>query len=104
MPDFGQIYLSVAKHGAVKGNHYHKKKTEWFCVIKGKGELLLMDVMSEEKIRMVLSDTDMQCIKIPQNTFHAIKNIGKGDMYLLAYIDKEYNPAEPDTYYDVNVE
>lgn len=32
---FGQVYMTAAYPGVVKGWHYHKKQTDNFAVIKG---------------------------------------------------------------------
>ncbi len=96
---FGQVYLTTANPGYIKGNHYHKRKTEWFCVIKGKGELILRDLKSKELKKILMDDEkNFLLVKIPPNVAHAIRNIGSEVLYLLAYIDEPYNPDDPDTY------
>ena len=42
--EFGQIHVSVAYPGKVRGNHYHTRKLEWFNVPMGKGLLRLKDL------------------------------------------------------------
>ena len=100
----GQVYLTVAKPGAIKGNHYHLRKTEWFCVIKGTAKLVLHDNKSKKTEEMLLTAENPCRIKIPPNTFHAIKNIGDEEMYVVCYIDEEFNQNNPDTYYDVKID
>ena len=39
--EFGQIFVSVAPPRKVRGNHYHTRKTEWFCVPVGTKKVLL---------------------------------------------------------------
>ena len=34
---FGDSYIVSSIPGVVRGNHFHKRTTEWFCLIKGKG-------------------------------------------------------------------
>ncbi len=96
--DFGQIYVTTAYPGQVKGNHYHKRKVEWFCVIKGEGELVLKDKMTGEQEKIKMGETNMVVVKIPVNVLHAIKNIGENMLYLLAYISEPYNEEDSDTY------
>lgn len=96
---FGQVYITTANPGYTKGNHYHKRKTEWFCVIKGKGELFLRDLKSGENKRILMDDDEnFVVVKILPEIAHAIKNIGEETLYLLAYIDEPYNPDDPDTF------
>ncbi len=95
---FGQIFVTVAKPGVTKGNHYHKRKHEWFCVIRGKGKLLLKDVTSDECQEVLMGDENMVAVKIPPNVTHAIQNIGDNMLYLLIYIDEPFNQQDPDTF------
>jgi len=32
--EFGQFMVTTAYPSCVKGNHYHIRKFEWFCVLK----------------------------------------------------------------------
>lgn len=98
--EFGQIHISIAKPGQIKGKHYHARKTEWFCVLKGKGLLTLIDKKTSEKKKINVSEDQLKTIKIPPGIWHAIENKGNEDMYLLAYISESYNPKDPDTYYE----
>ncbi len=95
---FGQILVTVAKPGVTKGNHYHKRKEEWFCIIRGKGKLLLKDVTTDECQEVLMGDENMVAVKIPPNVIHAIQNIGDEMLYLLIYIDEPFNPKDPDTF------
>jgi len=98
LSDFGQIYITTAYPGKAKGNHYHKRKIEWFCVIKGDGELVLKDKNSGEQEIIKMGDSNKVVVKIPANVLHAIKNVGQDTLYLLAYISEPYNEEDPDTY------
>ena len=95
--DFGQILITVAKPDVTKGNHYHKRKHEWFCAIRGRGKLLLKDVTSDECQEVLMGDENMVAVKIPPNVIHAIQNIGDKMLYLLIYIDEPFNQQDPDT-------
>ncbi len=97
---FGQVLITAANPGETKGNHYHKKKTEWYCVIKGRGILTIIDKKDKEKKEIELGDKNMVLVKIPINHFHWIKNIGKKEMLLLAYTDDVFNKNDSDTYID----
>ena len=95
---FGQILLTVAKPGQVKGGHYHKRKIEWYCVIQGSGCLTVINNSSNEKKDYILGKENMSLVKIPPNNTHSIKNIGKEDMYLLVYISEAFHQSDSDTY------
>jgi dTDP-4-dehydrorhamnose 3,5-epimerase-like enzyme len=95
---FGQIYLTVAKPGITKGKHYHTRKTEYFCVIKGNGTLYLIDNNTHEKKNILMGQKNFVMVEIPPYIWHAIKNTGREDLYLLGYIDEPMNPVDPDTF------
>ena len=95
---FGQFGITAAKEGIVKGNHYHKRKLEWYCVIKGKALIVLEDNETGERKEIILDEKSPELLKIFPNTSHAIKNIGKGIMLLLIYTNEPFNKEDPDTY------
>lgn len=97
---FGQVLVTVANPGETKGNHYHKRKTEWYCVIKGRGILTIINRNNKEKKEIETGEENMALIKIPANYFHRIKNIGEEEMLLLVYTDEVFNRNDPDTYED----
>lgn len=98
--DFGLILVTTAKPGQKKGGHYHKRKTEWYCVIRGRGLLTLVDNNSKEKEELEIGERNMVLVRIPPLTTHTIKNIGGSELFLLAYVDEAFNEQDPDTYYD----
>jgi len=98
LSDFGQIYMTTAYPGKVKGNHYHRRKVEWFCVIRGEGKLVLKDKNTGEQKIINMNEGSKIVVKIPANILHAIKNVGQDTLYLLAYISEPYNEVDPDTY------
>ena len=96
--DIAQIHFSVSKPGMVRGNHYHNRKVEWFCVVEGAALLLLEDIHSLEKVELVLSGAKPQVVKIPPTVTHAIKNIGNNSMYLVVANNEVFDPVDTDTH------
>lgn len=96
--EFGEIYVTVAHPGIVKGVHYHELCTEWFCVIRGRGKLVLRDRHTNEQNEIEMGEDNMVRVKVPPHVAHAVKNIGEDLMYLLAYADRPYCPQDPDTF------
>ena len=94
-----QIYFSTSKPNAIRGNHYHKHKVEWFSVVKGKAKLVLEDNESKEREELMLSDDTPAIVKIPPNISHAIQNIGDDEMYLIVIVNEVFNPDKADTFY-----
>jgi len=98
--EFGQFMVTTAYPGRVKGNHYHTRKLEWYCVLKGEARLALVDKQSEEREELMLSEDQLKLVRIPPQVSHAIENTGTEMMYLLIYIDEPYNDKDPDTFYE----
>ena len=96
--NLGEIYLTTANPGIVKARHYHKYTNEWFCVIKGTGKLVLQDLDTAEKKVITMGNGKFVTVKIPSRIVHAVKNVGKEMMYLVAVADQPYDPENPDTY------
>lgn len=94
---FGQMYVTTANPNQTKGKHYHTRKTEWFCVIKGKGLLTLVDLETKERQEINMGEDNMVAVQIPPNVWHAIANRDNFEMFLLAYIDESFNPNDTDT-------
>jgi dTDP-4-dehydrorhamnose 3,5-epimerase len=94
---FGEIYITVAEPGAIKGQHYHRDCTEWFCVISGKANLVLVDLDSGERQVVAMGDDNMVRVKVPPMIAHGVQNIGAEQVVLLAYADQPYDYKRPDT-------
>ncbi len=93
-----QLYLTVGNSGITKGKHYHRRKTEWFCVVSGNATLFLRDTRTGEEQRVSMGDHHMVTVTIPPHVAHAITNNGEAPFYLLAVVSEEFNPEDPDTY------
>lgn len=96
--EFGRIFITTAHPEVTKAGHYHRRNKEWLCVIKGRGLLTLTDNKTGEKKEIKMGEGNMVAVEMPLETTHYIKNIGKNMMYILAYVEEEYNPKDPDTY------
>lgn len=92
----GQVNITTAYPGVAKANHYHTKKTEWYCVLKGTMKLVLKDMKTNEAKELILSDDELKLVKIGPNIAHGFKNIGEEMLYLLYYTDTPFTPDNPD--------
>ena len=98
--EFGQFMMTTAYPGYVKGNHYHTRKYEWYCVLKGEAQLVLVDNNSGEREELLLDERQLQTVRIPPHVSHAIQNTGTGTMYLLVYTDEPFVKEDADTFYE----
>jgi len=101
--ELGQVFVTAARAGMVKGNHYHRHKREWFCVIRGQGRLVLEDVTTSQRKVLELDGNAPAVVSIPPLVSHTIQNTGRGWMYLLVYSDSIFDAAEPDTFPHVTI-
>jgi len=100
---FGQVYLSVAYPGMVKGWHYHKLQTDHFAVVKGMLKVVLFDQREDSKTRGVvneffLGEKNPALLVIPPLVVHGVKAIGNEPGYLINCPDQPYNHSSPDEY------
>ena len=95
--NFGEIYISWAMPGAVKANHYHEQTTEWFCLVRGRARLALLDVGSGKRQEIALDEARPVVVTVPPGVAHALQNVGDAPAHLLAYADRPYDPQDPDT-------
>lgn len=94
----GLVLITAAHVGQTKGNHYHRRKTEWYCVIRGRGLLKVWN--RQEKEELEVSEDTLVLVQIPQNYFHSITNIGTIPMHLLVIVSEPFNEKDPDTFYE----
>jgi len=95
----GQIFISKTKSDIERGNHYHNRKVEKFCVIDGDGEIKLRDIYSNDVYIFKVSGEKTGIVDIPPGFTHSIKNIGKRDMITLFWVNEIFDPKTPDTDY-----
>lgn len=90
--------ISSSKPDAIRGNHYHKKKREWFTILQGKAKLYLYDLTTEKHSTYLVSEKHLELIEMAPFVVHAIKNIGKKEMIFFGVVDEIFDSASPDTY------
>jgi len=95
---FGQIYVFTAAPGAVKGNHFHRRKMEWFCVVAGEGELDLYEVEGGRGETFVMRALEPAVVRIPPGVAHSMVNTGVDELVVLAYVTEPFDPNDTDTY------
>lgn len=100
--EFGQVFVTTAKPGINKGGHYHTRKHEYFCVIKGKAEITLKELDKNENVLSTeivnVDEQDLKLVELLPWVWHAIENTGEEEMVLLVYVDEEFNPEDTDTF------
>ncbi|MCM8811706.1 MAG: WxcM-like domain-containing protein [Candidatus Omnitrophica bacterium] len=97
----GLIYAFQSKPGAVRGRHYHKRKSEWFCVLRGKIRVTLKDTTTGEISEHELNgQTATYKLFVPPGFTHTFTTIGPEDSIVVAYVNETFDPKDPDTFPD----
>lgn len=94
----GQVFLSTTRPGVVRGNHYHVRKTEKFCVLQGEALIRLRRVGSAQTTEYGLSGEQPSIVDIPVLHTHNIENVGGGELRTLFWADEVFDPGDADTY------
>ncbi|OGK61954.1 hypothetical protein A2313_04465 [Candidatus Roizmanbacteria bacterium RIFOXYB2_FULL_41_10] len=98
------FFVSKSKPGTVRGNHYHKHKSEWFLVIKGECKLCLEDVVTKTGEERAITEKDNVLVHIGPNVAHVFVNTGSSELILLAFVNEVLDHQNPDTYeYKINL-
>jgi len=98
IPNFGQVLYSTSKPGIVRGNHYHTRKQEKFCVVDGKAKISLRNRKTNELKEYYVSGEKPEMVDMIVGWIHNIENVGKGELKLLVWVNEIFDPNDPDTY------
>lgn len=90
----GEIYTVFSKNGASRGGHYHIQATEWFTLLQGKSNLELYDILTHERLTILLDINNPITIVVPPNVVHRFDAIEQQPFLLLAYTDILYKPDD----------
>ena len=88
------LHVVINRPGAVRGNHYHRRATEYVsvcgparvCYASG-GAVCTVQVAAQSVLRFCF----------PPGVAHAIENTGDRDQVLVALSDQPHDPHTPDT-------
>ncbi|HSX09848.1 MAG TPA: hypothetical protein VLF93_06860 [Candidatus Saccharimonadales bacterium] len=89
--------LSTTGPGKIRGNHYHTRKHEWFCVFRGKARLYLYNRETKEKFETVLDGEKPEFVAMEPGIVHSLENITDEELLFFEIIDEAFDPKDPDT-------
>ncbi|MHA1280208.1 MAG: dTDP-4-dehydrorhamnose 3,5-epimerase family protein [Candidatus Helarchaeota archaeon] len=100
---FGQVYMTTAYPGVVKGWHYHKLQDDNIVVIKGMIKLVLYDRREGsptygEINEFFIGDKKPMLVHIPVGVVHGFKGIGLHETIIINTVTEPYNDETPDEY------
>ncbi len=100
---FGQVYMTTAYPGVVKGWHYHKKQYDYFSCVKGMIKLVLYDSRENSKTKGEINEFfigihNPLLIRIPPGVYHGFKGISDEEAIVVNVITEPYNAENPDEF------
>ena len=93
----GQSFVSWTEPGFTRGNHFHFRKIERFCVLQGQAEIKIRRLFSEHT-HVFRNDGRPLMIDMPTLHTHNIKNVGAEPLVTLFWANEIFDPQAPDTY------
>ncbi len=100
---FGQVYMTTAYPGVVKGWHYHKIQTDNMAVVSGMMKLVLYDGRQEsptkgEVMEIFFGEHQPRLVTIPPMIFHGFKCISDKEAIVVNVPTEVYNYRQPDEF------
>jgi len=100
---FGQVYMTSAYPGVVKGWHYHKKQFDNMAVVKGMMKIVLYDGRPDSptygKVKEIFAgDHHPVLVHIPPYVYHGFKCISLEEALVVNIPNEPYNYTEPDEF------
>ena len=100
---FGQVYLTTAMPGVVKGWHYHKKQTDNMVVVKGMMKIVLYDSRETSPTKGEVNEFFMGVhnpilLQIPPSVFHGFKCVSDEEAIVINCPTETYNYEDPDEF------
>ena len=100
---FGQVYMTSAYPGVVKGWHYHKKQSDNMAVVKGMMKIVLYDDRKKSKTYGEINEIfagvhNPVLVHIPPLVCHGFKCISEDEALVVNIPDELYNYKHPDEY------
>jgi dTDP-4-dehydrorhamnose 3,5-epimerase len=100
---FGQVYVTTAYPGVVKGWHYHKVQSDNMCVVKGMMKIVLYDSREDSPTKGEVNEffvgiRNPLLIHIPPFVYHGFKCISDEESMVINVPTEKYHYDEPDEF------
>ncbi len=100
---FGQLYMTTAYPGVVKGWHYHKNQLDHFAVVKGMIKLVLYDQRADSPTKgevneFFIGEQNPQLVQIPSLVLHGFKCVGNEEAIVINCPTEPYRYDNPDEF------
>ena len=99
--DHGQFSVNISRPGAVKGQHWHNSKWEFFIVVSGRGLIQERKLGTEEVLEFPVSGERIQAVHMLPGYTHNIINLSETeDLVTLMWASEVFDPEHPDTFHE----
>jgi dTDP-4-dehydrorhamnose 3,5-epimerase len=100
---FGQVYMTTAYPGVVKGWHYHRKQIDNFAVVKGMIKLVLYDNRDDSPTKgeineFFLGEHSPLLVQIPSLVLHGFKCISQEEAICVNCPTEAFDYQQPDEF------
>jgi|3_EtaG_2_1085321.scaffolds.fasta_scaffold14917_2 UDP-2-acetamido-2,6-beta-L-arabino-hexul-4-ose reductase len=96
----GQVFFSTTNKGYVRGEHFHMRKFERFCVVDGKAVIRIRKMGSDKVCEYKVSGEDIKVIDMPVLHTHNLENVGQRQLTTVFWISEIYDDKNPDTFFE----
>lgn len=91
-------FVSTTVPGAVRGQHFHRRKVERFLVVDGEAEIKLRRLVTHEEVAFRVNGERPQVVDMPPLWAHSLKNCGSRPVTTVFWTNELLDPKHPDTY------
>jgi dTDP-4-dehydrorhamnose 3,5-epimerase len=100
---FGQVYMTTAYPGVVKGWHYHKVQIDNFVCVKGMIKLVLYDARQDSPTKgeineFFIGDHNHLLVQVPAWVYHGFKCVGETEAIIVNCPTEVYRYKDPDEF------
>jgi dTDP-4-dehydrorhamnose 3,5-epimerase len=100
---FGQVYMTTAYPGVVKGWHYHKKQSDNMAVLKGMMKIVLYDARKGSKTfgevnEFFAGEHNPILVHIPPYVYHGFKCVSEEEAMVVNTPTAVYRYNQPDEF------
>ncbi|MBI5183244.1 MAG: dTDP-4-dehydrorhamnose 3,5-epimerase family protein [Nitrospinae bacterium] len=100
---FGQVYMTTAYPGVVKGWHYHRVQNDNFVAIRGMMKVVLYDNRKDSSTfgeinEFFMGEHNPILLHIPNNVIHGFKCISDKEGIIINCPTELYNYDNPDEF------
>lgn len=100
---FGQVYMTTAYPGVVKGWHYHKKQSDNMAVVKGTMKIVLYDGRKnsptyKEVNEFFVGEHNPILVHIPRYVYHGFKCVSPEEAIVVNTPTETYDYENPDEF------